>query len=190
MSLTTPDRSIENLNPDFQVKVRMFLEKTKDLGVFITEGYRSQERQVYLYGQGRQRPWPIITWTLTSQHTEGKAIDIAFNWAVLYPENHQIWRNVADIARSCGIDWGYDLWGKDKPHFQDNGILMNNTEVEERKKVEERNRFYMSKLGISDRGLYEPITKWDMITINSLEFENITNKLKDIERRIKKLERK
>ena len=61
---------------------------------------------------------------------------------------------------------------------------------EEAKEVERRNKRYMKLLWISDNNLYEPITKWDMITINSLEFENVTNKLKDMERRIKKLERK
>ena len=31
------------------------------------------------------------------------------------------WRVVADVAKKYGIDWGYDLWKWDQPHFQDNG---------------------------------------------------------------------
>ena len=30
------------------------------------------------------------------------------------------WRKVAKIGNKYGIDWGYDLWGGDLPHFQDN----------------------------------------------------------------------
>lgn len=39
----------------------------------------------------------------------------------LYPADEKKWRAVADIAKKYGIDWGYDLWKWDKPHFQDNG---------------------------------------------------------------------
>jgi len=28
------------------------------------------------------------------------------------------WRKIADSAKKYGIDWGYDLWKRDKPHFQ------------------------------------------------------------------------
>ncbi|MBT3726215.1 hypothetical protein HOG21_00495 [bacterium] len=30
------------------------------------------------------------------------------------------WKEIAEIAKKYGIDWGYDLWKTDKPHFQDN----------------------------------------------------------------------
>lgn len=32
-----------------------------------------------------------------------------------------VWREIAEVANKYGIDWGYDLWETDKPHFQDNG---------------------------------------------------------------------
>jgi len=41
----------------------------------------------------------------------------------LYPKNFQRWKEVADIAEECGIEWMYPKWAKqgffDKPHFQD-----------------------------------------------------------------------
>ena len=30
------------------------------------------------------------------------------------------WGEIGDIANKYGIDWGWDLWKTDKPHFQDN----------------------------------------------------------------------
>lgn len=41
----------------------------------IGETFRPQDRQDYLFQQGRSRPGPIVTWTLTSDHTNGRAID-------------------------------------------------------------------------------------------------------------------
>ena len=49
----------------------------------------------------------------------GLAIDIWFTWNELYPSDYQKWRKIADIAKKYGIDWWYDLWKWDKPHFQD-----------------------------------------------------------------------
>ncbi|MGE7841407.1 hypothetical protein ACQKNX_11485 [Lysinibacillus sp. NPDC093712] len=45
--------------------------------IFITETYRSQERQNYLYAQGRTRPGQIVTSTLNSNHKSRLACDIA-----------------------------------------------------------------------------------------------------------------
>jgi len=48
----------------------------------------------------------------------GLAVDIAFYGSALYPSDLSLWRNLADKAKKHGIDWGYDLWDWDKPHFQ------------------------------------------------------------------------
>ncbi|CAM5566737.1 putative protein OS=Lysinibacillus sphaericus OX=1421 GN=LS41612_07820 PE=4 SV=1 [Lysinibacillus sphaericus] len=45
--------------------------------MFITETYRSQARQHYLYTQGRTRPGKVVTWTLNSNHKSSLAWDIA-----------------------------------------------------------------------------------------------------------------
>lgn len=112
-------RELDKLQPVFREKVDAFLKECD--WIFITESWRSQERQDDLYAQGRTKPGEIVTWTTTSNHTQGLAIDIAFNGEVLYPSDFEQWRMVANIAKKYGIDWGYDLWGTDKPHFQDNG---------------------------------------------------------------------
>jgi peptidoglycan L-alanyl-D-glutamate endopeptidase CwlK len=42
----------------------------------VIEGLRSKERQRELYAQGRSRPGSIVTWTLTSKHCDGLAVDL------------------------------------------------------------------------------------------------------------------
>ncbi len=48
------------------------------------------------------------------------AIVIAFNWKELYPNDIYLWKEISEIAKKYWIDWWYDLWKTDKPHFQDN----------------------------------------------------------------------
>jgi len=38
----------------------------------------------------------------------------------LYPNDIYLWKEISEIAKKCWIDWWYDLWKTDKPHFQDN----------------------------------------------------------------------
>jgi hypothetical protein len=60
------DRDLEKLASPFKEKVKSFLQhpSIKDK-IFVTEAYRSQERQEELY---KQRP--KVTWTLDSEHTK------------------------------------------------------------------------------------------------------------------------
>lgn len=113
-------RWIDKLNPRFAKKVKPFIDEVWDK-IFITESWRSKERQDYLYSLGRTRKWKKVTWTKKSNHQEGLAIDIAFRGKELYPRSIKKWRDIGDVAKKYGISWGYDLWKKDKPHFQDNG---------------------------------------------------------------------
>jgi len=120
-NIKTPCRDINELTPSFKRKVELFIKEAwKE--VFITETYRSQERQIYLYGQWRTRKWNKVTWTLNSYHKTRKAIDIAFRWKELYPSNIKEWTKIANIAAKYWIVWGFDLRWKDLPHFQDNWI--------------------------------------------------------------------
>lgn len=120
MSVTTPNRDLQLLHPEMKDRVERWIKDCENSGVpiFVTEAYRSQERQNYLYQQWRTRPWPVVTWTLNSNHTKGEAVDIAAVGDVLYPSDFNRWRKVADIAKRYDIDRGYDLWRRDKPHFQ------------------------------------------------------------------------
>lgn len=115
------DRDIRNLAPSFRKKVetRLLDCEAHWLPIFITEWLRTKERQKRLYAQWRTRPWKIVTRTLNSNHLTGFAVDIWFRWKQLYPSNFSKRKRVASIASKHGIHWGYDLWGIDKPHFQD-----------------------------------------------------------------------
>ena len=118
-------RGLDKLEPNFKKKVTKWLTAVEamDIDIFVTETWRSDERQAYLRSKGLSK-------VVRSNHQDGKAVDIAFDvkrYGGLYPANMELWRKVADEAKECGIDWGYDLWAVkygfiDKPHFQDNGL--------------------------------------------------------------------
>jgi len=114
MKVTETNRDINKLSDNFRLKVIDFLKEAWNL-IFITESLRSDERQAYLYNK-----IPKVTWVKHSNHQDWNAIDIAFKWDNLYPNNIEKWDLIAKIANKYWIDWGFDLWGKDKVHFQDN----------------------------------------------------------------------
>ena len=117
-------RGLDKLEPNFKKKVTKWLTavESMDVDIFVTETWRSDERQAYLLSIGASH-------VKRSNHQDGLAVDIAFSqvrYGTLYPKDHSLWRKVADEAIKYGIDWGYDLWAVkygfvDKPHFQDNG---------------------------------------------------------------------
>lgn len=121
INITTACRDLNQLLPVAQIACRLlFQECFKDgiKNIFITETYRSQERQNYLYAQGRNRPGQIVTWTLNSNHTSRLAWDIAIAPPQsLYDE--VLLNRVGTIARKLGIIWGGDWVGSiDRPHFE------------------------------------------------------------------------
>ena len=79
--VTKTIRDIGELKAVAQTACKLFLDECKKAGldIFITETYRSQARQNYLYEQGRTRPGDKITWTKNSRHTSRLAWDIAHN---------------------------------------------------------------------------------------------------------------
>lgn len=117
-------RSSRNLM-SVHVDLQRVMLKALDLGVMdfsVIEGRRTQEEQDDLYAQGRTTPGPIVTWTRNSRHIKGLAVDV-----VPYPVDwqdearfHQL-SGVIKVAASLvdvELEWGYDLWGKDMPHWQ------------------------------------------------------------------------
>lgn len=110
-------RKTDKLQYNFRNKVRKFINETEHLGVFITETWRSEERQKELY---KQKLSFLDGVHKKSMHQLGLAVDIAFRGPELYPKDIAIWQRVASIEKKHGMDWGYDLWQWDKPHFQDN----------------------------------------------------------------------
>lgn len=127
--MSKADRDLGKLNPNFRKKVDEFLRiVAPKYGVFITEAWRSDARQKELFAQGLSK-------TKRSKHQDGLAIDIAFLGKELYPIEIKRWEEVAKIAKECGMNWGYDMWGWDKPHFEDNGKNFSNPMTEEEKKA-------------------------------------------------------
>jgi GGDEF domain-containing protein len=91
MRTFTPDTAARSdlgaLNPTVADSARKLMAAAKDEGVHLTvaETRRSQERQEMLFQKGRNDRGPVATWTLTSDHTPGNAIDFngkpeAFKW--------------------------------------------------------------------------------------------------------------
>ncbi len=120
-SITTTCREISELLPAAQTACRLLFQECFKAGiknVFITETYRSQERQKYLYAQGRTRPGQIVTWTLDSNHKSRLAWDIAVGPPQDLYDVATLSR-VGAIARKLGITWGGVWTGNiDRPHFE------------------------------------------------------------------------
>lgn len=112
-------RTLDRLTPEFRKKVKLWL--TDNPQIFVTESWRSYARQLWLYAAGRSRAGRVVTWTLKSKHMLGEAVDIAFHGTELYPSDWAKWRTLADSAKQYGINWSYDVFGKEKAHFEDNG---------------------------------------------------------------------
>jgi peptidoglycan LD-endopeptidase CwlK len=104
------ENKLAGVNPMLASKIRQLINLAQSNGytLYIDEGYRTQERQNQLYAQGRTTAGAIVTNTLTSKHTQGKAVDImpvingqpsnsltAFNWNLI-----GVW------AQSIGLTWG------------------------------------------------------------------------------------
>ncbi len=120
-SVTTTCRDLAELLPVAQNACRLFFQECYKAGIkniFITETYRSQERQNYLFAQGRTRPGQIVTWTLNSNHKSRLAWDIAVGPPQSLYDVTTLNR-VGAIARKLGITWGGDWIGSiDRPHFE------------------------------------------------------------------------
>ncbi|OXS70244.1 peptidoglycan L-alanyl-D-glutamate endopeptidase [Lysinibacillus sp. KCTC 33748] len=120
-SVTTTCRDLAELLPSAQTACRLLFQECFKAGIkniFITETYRSQERQNYLYAQGRTRSGQIVTWTLNSNHKSRLAWDIAVGPPQTLYDVTTLNR-IGAIARKLGITWGGDWIGNiDRPHFE------------------------------------------------------------------------
>jgi len=121
VNVTTTCRDLAELLPAAQTACRLLFQECYKAGIkniFITETYRSQERQKYLYAQGRTRPGQIVTWTLTSNHKSRLAWDIAVGPPQSLYDVTTL-TQVGTIARKLGITWSGDWVGSiDRPHFE------------------------------------------------------------------------
>lgn len=121
-SVTQTCRDINELTANAKLACQLLFQECFKAGikdVFITETYRSQERQNYLYAQGRTRSGQVVTWTLNSNHTPRLAWDIAVAPPKGLYDKATI-DKVGAIAGKLGIEWG-GTWkapNYDAPHFQ------------------------------------------------------------------------
>lgn len=121
-SITTTCRDLSELTATAQTACRLLFQECYKAGIdfiFITETYRSQARQNYLYEQGRSRPGQVVTWTRKSNHTSRRAWDIA----VAPPRNLydiSTLLKVGAIAKKLDITWGgyWQAGNYDAPHFE------------------------------------------------------------------------
>jgi peptidoglycan L-alanyl-D-glutamate endopeptidase CwlK len=120
MSTTNACRDISQLTLNAQKACNMFISECEAQGlkVLITETYRSQERQNYLYAQGRTRKGNIVTWTKNSRHTSRRAWDICQNVKGQEYSNTTFFRRCGEIAKNMGITWGGNWSTPDMPHFE------------------------------------------------------------------------
>ena len=118
--VTKTCRDINELSPVAQKACRLFLAECKKEGlpVLITETYRSQARQNYLYQQGRTKAGKVVTWTRNSRHTGRMAWDICKNVRGHEYSDQVFFNRCGAIARKLGITWGGDWKTPDKPHFE------------------------------------------------------------------------
>ena len=149
MSLPEPlkDRTVEGLHPAFRAKVETLLSTLEKAGqpFRLDEGFRTRERQAWLYAQGRTRPGPIVTqkdgapgvWPVThhvvsergksrrSRHQSRLAADLypvrPDGRVFIPPAEHEAWFLLATTARALGLRCGRD-WG-DSPHVEWHGAL-------------------------------------------------------------------
>jgi hypothetical protein len=133
------DRDPRSLGPEFRERLTQTLRALEASGTpfKFVEGFRTVERQQWLYGSGRPaapfgRPGPILTHrdgvdSLSNHQGDGtpgsgQAADCypVKDGRVLIPKaSDPVWRAYADAARAHGLSAGYD-WTtfKDAPHCE------------------------------------------------------------------------
>ena len=110
---TQRDRDLDHLHPTFRSKVIALQESlsAEMLPFRVFEGFRTPQRQQYLYDQGRTRPGRIVTrarpWT--SNHQYGLAADFvlyengSWSWNTS-GENRQRWTRLHELAHAHGLE--------------------------------------------------------------------------------------
>lgn len=101
------------LHPVFRQKAAELLEilAGEQIPFRLFEGYRSPERQQYLYAQGRTRPGKIVTkagpWT--SYHQYGMAGDFVlfengrWSWDASGPKARK-WQRLQEVGKQLGLE--------------------------------------------------------------------------------------
>lgn len=195
MSNTGQCRNIKELNPLAQVLLNLAIRNIKAQGInpLIVETYRSQERQNYLYAQGRTRNLksPKITWTLNSIHTLRNAVDIVPQrlinkkmtaiWNARDKETLELIKIMTQYGFEAGANWNKNT---DSPHFQIRWVSVdgkeysqqnNNTYITKmiQKRLNERLKCNIVVDGLWGKVTTQTINEWR----KSKRYKDITGKL-------------
>lgn len=113
--VTAPVKALAGLDPDLRARVERVVERMKNEyghDVTVVETVRSQERQDWLYEQGRTREGSVVTWTRDSAHTHGEAVDVIIDGSY---QNAAGFARLQRIAREEGLR---TLGMKDPGHLE------------------------------------------------------------------------
>lgn len=100
-----------------------------DFDLYVSEGYRSDDRQNALYAQGRTNPGAVVTNAQAGQsaHNFGLAVDIypadedgSFNPQATSAVFNSRVQTLSDSMKSIGgVTWGGDFTSlQDRPHYE------------------------------------------------------------------------
>lgn len=116
------------LHPRFRRRFQRFLAAAQAVAarngreILIWEGTRALSRQLDLYRQGREHGGEIVTWTITSWHLFGMAVDLMIRAPGAGPSwgHRPAWyvQEVLPLAANFGLESLYLTKGKDPPHVQ------------------------------------------------------------------------
>lgn len=121
-------RKIKYLAPEVRELFLEFILRIADEGIYVRipddGAHRTAEQQLALY-----KKIPKVTGVLCphSFHCHGLAIDVVPLQKIGVLQFKALWNRVdlyermARIARELNIQWGFQLWGVDKPHFHYSG---------------------------------------------------------------------
>jgi peptidoglycan L-alanyl-D-glutamate endopeptidase CwlK len=108
-SIQIPDREFDHLFPDFRRRLQAVTQAmfaATGLEWHMVEGYRSVERQRWLYAQGRTRPGPAITWMKSPLwHGSGLAADMApvKGGSIWYGAPLSMWQQLLATGKKHGL---------------------------------------------------------------------------------------
>ena len=118
-------KNMIGMYPPLAYCVEIAIQRTKqDFCILNSGGVRTLKQQKDLYAKGRTKKGKKVTWTMNSLHLKGTAVDLVAyvdgkpTWDdKYYTEIINVMKEVSDEF-NLGVDSGYDLWGKDKAHYQ------------------------------------------------------------------------
>lgn len=99
-------RDLESLDPFFASRLMRMEARLAESGIYARrrETWRSPERQAYLFQQGRSRPGPLATTTLTSWHSQVDARGLPASRAADYDVPASYLPRFHQIAHEVGLE--------------------------------------------------------------------------------------